>query len=74
MPKESRKKAPSRAVANGATTGTLLGTLVLWGLQSAGVPLPDDPTTAAMVGGAIGNLLGQAVSFITKGGRKGEAD
>jgi hypothetical protein len=71
---QTRKARPSRAVTNGSTTGTVLGSLVMLGLNAVGVPLPADPATAAVLGSVVGNLVGHATAWLTRGGRKGEAD
>lgn len=70
----SRRKTPSNAVVLGGVSGTALAPLVLWGLSLAGMPIPADPMQAAGLGSAIGGLITGALSYLPRGGRKGESE
>ena len=51
--------APTRKVA-AAGIGIPLSTLIIWGLQAAGIPVP------AEVGTAIGGLISSALAYFVK--------
>jgi len=64
--KPKRRKAPSRAVTNGAITGTGLGAAIELALYAFGIPVPPG------AGAALGSLVSMGVAYVTRGGRKNE--
>lgn len=72
--KMNRNPQPSRALMLGAPSGAVGAPMILWLLQVLGMPLPADPETASQVGAAIGAVVAAAFGWLTRGGRKGEAD
>jgi hypothetical protein len=66
--KRKRRKAPSRAVTNGAVTGGGIGVALDIALWAFGVPVPPG------AGAALGSLVSTFVAYWTRGGRKNEPE
>lgn len=65
--KSKRNLTPSRSVAVGTPVGGAAGVLLTVALQALGVPV------TAELAAALGTVIGAAVAYFTRGGRKGEA-
>ena len=63
-----RNSTPSRAVIGGAAVGTPLAILISWASVRYSLGLPADVLMAAA------SLVTAGVSWLFRGGRKGEAD